>query len=136
MVHDRSDLTDNPRFLVTDALHWESGRRIETWSFRWAAEVFHEFSKQGTGLETAQVRTEEAVNRHFRLSCLAQSLLQRTPTVASTSEQFAFAKGALTFGQRCHVITREVFSSLLSFAQRLFAGGYSCEQVVEALMPA
>src|SRR3954469_8442597 len=136
MVHERSDLTDTPRFLVTDALHWESGRTIETWSFRWAAEVFHEFSKQGTGLEAAQVRNEEAVKRHLRLSCLAQSSLQRTPTIASTSEQFAFAKGEITFGQRCRAITREVFLSLLSFAQRLFAGGYSSTQVLEALMPA
>jgi hypothetical protein len=136
MVHERADLTDNPRFLVSDALHWESGRMIETWSFRWAAEVFHEFSKQGTGLEAAQVRNEEAVNRHLRLSCLAQSILQRAPTIASTSEQFAFAKGGLTFGQRCRAITREVFSSLLVFAQRLFAGGYAPAQVLEALMPA
>ena len=136
MVHERVDLTDNPRFLVTDALHWESGRIIETWSFRWAAEVFHEFSKQGTGLEAAQVRNEEAVKRHLRLSCLAQSLLQRAPTGASTSEQFAFAKGEITFGQRCRTITREVFHSLLSVAKRLFAGGLSCEQVAEALMPA
>jgi hypothetical protein len=136
MVHERADLTDPPRFLVTDALHWESGRIIETWSFRWAAEVFHEFSKQGTGLEAAQVRNEEAVNRHLRLSCLAQSLLQRTPTIASRSEQFAFAKGETTFGQRCHALTREVFRSLLAFAHRLFAGGYSCDQVTEALMPA
>jgi hypothetical protein len=136
LVHERADLTDAPRFLLTDALHWESGRMIETWSFRWAAEVFHEFSKQGTGLEAAQVRNEEAVKRHLRLSCLAQSVLQRIPTVASTSEQFAFAKGETTFGQRCRAITREVFLSLLSFAQRLFAGGYSCEQVAEALMPA
>jgi hypothetical protein len=135
MVHERADLTDKPRFLVTDAVHWESGRIIETWSFRWAAEVFHEFSKQGTGLEAAQVRNEEAGKRHLRLSCLAQSLLQRAPTVASTSEQFAFAKGETTFGQRCRTITREVFLSLLSFAQRLFAGGYSCAQVAEALMP-
>jgi hypothetical protein len=136
MVHERADLTDTPRFLVADALHWESGRMLEAWSFRWAAEVFHEFSKQGTGLEAAQVRNEEAVKRHLRLSCLAQSLLQRAPTVASTSEQFAFAKGEKTFGQRCRTITREVFLSLLSFAQRLFAGGYSCAQVAEALMPA
>jgi hypothetical protein len=136
MVHDRSELTDKPRFLVTDAVHWESGRMIETWSFRWAAEVFHEFSKQGTGLEAAQVRNEEAVNRHLRLSCLAQSILQRTPTIVSTSEQFAFAKGENTFGQRCRTISREVFLSLLSLAQRLFAGGYSCAQVAEALMPA
>jgi hypothetical protein len=136
MVHERADLIDKPRFLVTDALHWESGRIIETWSFRWAAEVFHEFSKQGTGLEAAQVRNEEAVTRHFRLSCLAQSVLQRAPTVAATSEQFAFAKGETTFGQRCRAITREVFHSLLSLAKRLFAGGYSCEQVAEVLMPA
>ena len=136
IVHERVDLVGNPRFLLTDAVHWESGRIIETWSFRRAAEVFHEFSKQGTGLEAAQVRNEEAVNRHLRLSCLAQSMLQRTPTVVSTSEQFAFAKGTITFGQRCRAITREVFSSLLSLAQRLFAGGYSCEQVTEALMPA
>jgi hypothetical protein len=136
MVHERADLSDNPRFLLTDALHWESGRMMETWSFRWAAEVFHEFSKQECGLEAAQVRNEEAVKRHLRLSCLAQSILQRTPTLASTSEQFAFAKGAITFGQRCRAITREVFSSLLSVAQRLFAGGYSCEQVTEVLMPA
>ena len=136
IVHERSDLTDSPRVLVTDALHWESGRIIETWSFRWAAELFHEFSKQGTGLEAAQVRNEEAVKRHLRLSCLAQSMLQRAPTVASTSEQFAFAKGETTFGQRCRAITREVFHSLLALAQRLFAGGYSCEQVAEVLMPA
>jgi hypothetical protein len=136
MVHERSELTDTPRFLVTDALHWESGRIMETWSFRWAAEVFHEFSKQGTGLEAAQVRNEEAVTRHLRLSCLAQSLLQRAPTIASTAEQFAFAKGETTFGQRCRAITRAVFHSLISFAQRLFAGGYSSAQVVEALMPA
>lgn len=135
IVHERDDLADKPRFLVTDALHWESGRIIETWSFRWAAEVFHEFSKQGTGLEAAQVRNEEAVKRHLRLSCLAQSLLQRAPAVASTSEQFAFAKGEQTFGKRCRAITREVFHSLISFAQRLFASGYSCAQVTEALMP-
>jgi hypothetical protein len=71
----------------------------------------------------------------FRICCLAQSLLQRPPTVASTSAQFAFATGETTFGQRCHAITRAVFHSFLSFAQRLFAGGYSWEQVTEAVMP-
>jgi hypothetical protein len=136
MVHEQSDLADHPRFLVTDAVHWESGRMIETWSFRWAAEVFHEFSKQGTGLEAAQVRNEEAVKRHLRLSCLAQSLLHRTPTIASTSEQFAFTKGETTFGQRCRAITRDVLPLLLVFAQRLFAGGSSSAQVLEVLMPA
>ena len=42
IVHESAQLQDAPRFLLTDALHWESGRIIQTWSYRWAAEVFHE----------------------------------------------------------------------------------------------
>ena len=136
IVYERNDLTDAPRFLVADALHWESGRIIETWTFRWAAELFHEFGKQGTGLEAAQVRTEEAVTRHLRFSCVAQSLIQRAPAVASAVEKFEFAGGEITFGQRCRAIAREVFQALLQVAQRLFAGGQSCEQVLEVFMPA
>jgi len=136
MVYERNDLTDAPRFLVADALHWESGRIIETWTFRWAAELFHAWGKQGTGLEAAQVRTEEAVTRHLRLSCVAQSLIQRAPAVASAVEKFEFAGGEITFGQRCRAIAREVFQALLQVAQRLFAGGQSCEQVLEVFMPA
>jgi hypothetical protein len=136
ILHERAPLADTPRCLVTAALQWESGRLIETWRVRWAAPVFHECSKQGVGLEAAQVRTEEAVKRHFRLRGLAQSLLQRPPTIAAASEPFAFAKGEITFGQRCQTITRAVVLSFLSFAQRLFAGGDARDQVAEAVRPA
>src|SRR5215472_12758239 len=96
IVHEREDLTDAPRFLLTDALHWGSGRIIETWTFRWTAELFHACGKQGTGLEAAQVRTEEAVKRHLRFSGVAQSLLPRAPAVASSGEKCAFAQGQIT----------------------------------------
>lgn len=66
IVHERDALTDAPRFLLPDALYWESGRIMETWSLRWTAELFHAFGKQSTGLEAPQVRTEEAVKRHLR----------------------------------------------------------------------
>ena len=136
IVHERAELTATPRFLVTDAVHWESGRIIETWSFRWAAELFHAFGKQETGLEAAQVRTEEAVKRHLRLSCLAQSLRQRAPAVASEAEKFEFAEGQITFGQRCRTIAREALRALLVMTKRLFVDGRSCEQVLEVLLPA
>ena len=136
IVQERDDLTDAPRFVLTDALHWESGRIREMWSLRWTAELFHAFGKQGTGLEAAQVRTAEAVKRHLRLSCVAQSLLQRAPVVASSVEKCAFAQGQSTLGQRCRVIAREVFHALLQVAQWLFLDGHSCEQVLEVLMPA
>ena len=136
IVHEKEDRSDAPRFLLTDALHWESGRVIETWSYRWASEIFHEFGKQVTGLEAAQVRQEEAVKRHFRLSCVAQSLVQRAPTSGSTSERFAFAQGEPTFGQRCRTLTREILHGLLQFVAQLFAQGRSSEEVLGMLMPA
>jgi hypothetical protein len=135
-VPERADLTDNPRFLVTEAVQWASGRSRETGSFRGAAEVCPECSKPGTGWEAAQGRHEEAVPRQLRFSCLAPSILHRAPTSASTSEPCAFAQGEKTFGQRCRAITRAVFLSLLSGAQRLFASGSSRAQVREALLPA
>jgi hypothetical protein len=136
IVHETQDLIDVPRFLVTDALHWESGRVIETWSDRWASEIFPEFGKQVTGLEAAQVRKEEAVTRHFRLRGVAPSIVQRAPAGASTSERYAFAEGQITYGQRCRTIGREVMRSLLALIKQLFATGKSCEELLEVLMPA
>jgi hypothetical protein len=137
IVHEKADLKDAPRFLLTDALHWESKRVLETWSYRWSIEVFHEFGKQVTGLESAQVRKEEAVERHFRLSCVAQSLVQRAPVSGSTSERFAFVKDKQgSIGQRCRGIIREVLKGVLQLAKNLFEQGRSCDEVLGVLMPA
>jgi hypothetical protein len=135
VVHDEEDLSDTPHYLVTNALHWEGTKAIQTWSYRWTSEMFHEFGKQCTGFESAQVRKEEAVSRHFRLSCVAQSILQRVCPEVSTSEKFAFADGTITCGQRLKAIAREVFRTVLTFARQLFEEGKSCQQVLEILMP-
>jgi hypothetical protein len=63
IVHEQEDLTD--------ALHWESGRVIQTWSYALASEVFHEKGQAGMGLGVIR-RKEEAVIRHFRLSCVSR----------------------------------------------------------------
>jgi hypothetical protein len=136
LVHEQEDLGDTPRFLLTDALHWDSGRVTEIWSYRWAAEIFHEFGKQVTGLEAAQVRKEEAVKRHFRLSCVAQSLLQQAPASGSATERFAFALGDITIGQRVRTIARDALQSLLKLVEQLLAQGHSCAHILEVLMPA
>jgi hypothetical protein len=136
IVHEQEDRGDTPRFLLTDALHWESGRVIETWSYRWTSEIFHEFGKQVCGLEAAQVRKAEAVKRHFRLSCVAQSLLQQAPASGSETERFAFAQGAITIGQKVRTIARDALQSLLKLVEQLFAQGHSCEPIVGILMPA
>ena len=132
----QEDLGDAPRFLLTDALHWESGRVLETWSYRWTSEIFHEFAKQVTGLEAAQVRKEEAVKHHFRLSCVAQSLLQQAPASGAETERFAFAQGVMTIGQKVRTIARDALKSLLKLIEQLLAQGHSCEHILEVLMPA
>ncbi|MDJ0717221.1 MAG: hypothetical protein QNJ54_23890 [Prochloraceae cyanobacterium] len=136
IVHEQEDLGDEPRFLITDALHWECRKVIQTWSYRWPIEVFHEFGKQLTGLESSQVRNEEAVKRHFRLSCIAQSLLQRASCQGQKSEKFKFAQTKQTIGQKVYSLTREALKQLLSLVESLLAQGQSCQQVVEVLMPA
>lgn len=135
IVHEQEDLSDPPRFLLTDALHWESARVIQTWSYRWACEIFHEFCKQVAGFESAQVRNQEAVKRHFRLSCVAQSLLQQVACQGKKLERFEFANEQQTVGQRLYSLTRQVYHQLLHLLQGLFAQGQTCEQVLEVIMP-
>lgn len=136
LVHEVEDLSDEGRYLLTDAKHWESGRILEVWSYRWSCELFHEFSKQATGLESSQVRKEEAVKRHFHLSCVAQSILQRVVCKESKSEKFEFAQGEKTLGQQCLHLARENLLNVLQLAKSLFSKGHSCEQVLDFLLPA
>jgi hypothetical protein len=137
IVHEQADLSDPPRVLLTDALRWESGRIISTWSYRWPIEVFHEFCKQVAGFESAQLRNEEAVKRHFCLSCLAQSLLQQAPAFGQTSERLSFADDTQqTIGQKQYGLMREAFEPLLHLIKTYFDQGRSVAEVMEVLMPA
>ncbi len=136
IVHEKSDLSDHPRFLLTDALHWDASRVFATWSYRWSVEIFHEFSKQFVGFESAQLRNEEAVKRHFCLSCVAQSALQQASCSGGKSEQFNFAsENGQTIGQRLYSLTREALHNLLELSQSLLLGGKSTEEVLEVIMP-
>lgn len=109
---------------------------IQTWSYRWACEIFHEFCKQVAGFEAAQLRNEEAVKRHFRLSCVAQSILGQATCQGKKSERFAFANQKQTVGQRLYSPTRELYQQLLYLVQGLFAQGRTTEQILEVIMPA
>ncbi len=89
-----------------------------------------------TGFESAQVRNEEAVKRHFCLSCVAQSILQSLPCQGQKSELFMFAHNQPTIGQQLYSLTREAYLQILHLVQCLFSQHRTCEQVLEVLMPA
>ncbi len=134
IVPEEEDLSDKPRFLVTNALHWEAKRILNSWSYRWPCEIFHEFTKQGVGFEAAPVRKPEAVKRGFQLSCVAQTLLQDITLPVSTSRRFDFAKGRITQGQRQRKIIREVLLGVLTFAYQAFSAGQSQLPVLDRLL--
>jgi hypothetical protein len=137
IVHETDDLSDPPRFLLTDALHWNTSRTFATWSFRWPVETFHEFAKQLAGFEDAQLRNEEAVKRHFCLSCVAQSALQHASCQGQKSERFNFADDhEQPIGQRLYSLSREAVQQVVEFTQALLHQGKSIDQIMEVLMPA
>jgi hypothetical protein len=137
IVYETADLSDSPRFLLTDALHWDASRVFATWSFRWPVETFHQFAKQLTGFEEAQLRNEEAVKRHFCLSCVAQSVLQQASCKGQNSERFNFADPhEQPIGQRLYSLSREAVQQVVEFSQSLLHQGKSVDQIMEVLMPA
>lgn len=137
IAHESAELSDTPRFLLTDALHWDSARSFATWSYRWPIETFHEFAKQLVGFESAQLRNEEAVKRHFCLSCVAQSVLQTAACSGQKSERLQFAQSQQqTIGQRLYTLGREALQQLLEMTRGLLQQGRSVEQILEVMMPA
>lgn len=136
MIHETANLSDPPRFLLTDALHWDGSRVFGTWSYRWPVGTFHEFSKQIVGFESAQLRNQEAVERHFCLSCIAQSVLQQADCSGRKPERFQFAQDhEQTIGQRLYTLTREALQQVLNLTQALLAQGQSVDQILEVMMP-
>jgi hypothetical protein len=136
IIHEKADLSDAPRFLVTDAHHWDASRVFATWSFRWPVETFHQFAKQRAGFEDAQLRNEEAVKRHFCLSCVAQSVLQEASCCGQNSERFNFADvNEQTIGQRLYSLSRDAVQQVVEFTQTLLSQGKSVNQIMEVLMP-
>ena len=121
--------------MIADALHWEAKRILGTWKYRQPREVFHEFSWQSAGFEAAQVRKEEAVKRCFRLSSVAQTLLQNITSPASTSGKFTFAEGLMTQGLRERKAEREVLAGVPALAQSAFDSGKNQTEVLDMLMP-
>ncbi len=136
ICHETADLSDAPRFLLTDALHWDSARTFSTWTFRWPIETFHEFSKQLVGFESAQLRKEEAVRRHFCLSCVAQSILQHADCPGRKSDSsMGTLENESPIGQRLYSLSRESLVTLLELVQASFSQGKSVPQMLELLMP-
>jgi hypothetical protein len=137
MVHEQADLADQPRFLLTDALHWEGGRVIRVWSDLWPVEIFHEFCKQAVGAGSVSGTQGGSGQTPLSLELRSAVAASARPGGGKKSVRLSFAENDQpTVGQKLHTLTRDALGPLLHWVQGLFAQGQSQEQVLERLMPA
>lgn len=73
----KEDLSDKePKFYISNRLHWRSGGILRIRRHRWPIEVYHEEGK-AEGLDQYQLRQFQAIKKHIACVCLAYSMLKR-----------------------------------------------------------
>jgi DDE superfamily endonuclease len=73
----KEDLSDKePKYYVSNRLHWRSGGILRMRRHRWPIEVYHEEGK-AEGLDKYQLRQFEGIKKHIALVCVAYSMLKR-----------------------------------------------------------
>jgi hypothetical protein len=106
--------TEPRKILVTNRIHWNAERIVETYRDRWTGtETFHRDGKQELGLGDCQLRDDEGQTRHIYLVFLAYSLLMRELDKTSVSE-WASVK-LTTIGESCRAILRESVSTMIGW---------------------
>ena len=74
--HRQEDLSDTPKYLISNRLKWQAGGITRIARHRWSIEVYHEEGK-AEGLDQYQLRDFEAIYRHVALVAVVYSLLRR-----------------------------------------------------------
>ncbi len=73
--HCKEDLSDSPRFYISNRLNGQAPGITRIRRHRWPVEVYHEEGK-AEGLDQYQVRDFEAIIRHIALVAVVYSLLR------------------------------------------------------------
>lgn len=71
----QADLSDNPIFLISNRLYWNSPGITRIRRHRWPVEVYHEEGK-AEGLDQYQLRSFGAIQRHIALVAVVYSILR------------------------------------------------------------
>jgi hypothetical protein len=76
--YSQPDLSDSPRFFISNRLLWQAAGITRIRRHRWPVEVYHQEGKV-EGLDQYQVRDFQAVTRHVGLVAVTYSLLRAAP---------------------------------------------------------
>ena len=102
------------KILVTNRIHWNAERIIETYRGRWSCtETIHRDGKQELGLGDCQLRGDQGQTRHVYMVFLAYSLLVRELDKTSVSD-WAFVK-LTTIGESCRALLRDSIRTMIGW---------------------
>jgi len=102
------------KILVTNKIHWNAERIIETYRARWTGtETFHRDGKQELGMGDCQMRDGTGQTRHMYCVFLAYSLLVKELDKTSVS---GWASVRLTtIGESCRALLKESLRNLIGW---------------------
>ncbi len=113
------------KILVTNKIHWNAERIIETYRGRWTGtETFHRDGKQELGLGDCQLRDGVGQTRHTYCVFLAYSLLIRELDETSLSG-WAGVKLS-TIGESCRALLKESVRNLIGWIMSELDSAWAC----------
>jgi SRSO17 transposase len=105
--HEKEDLSDDPFYLATNNLRWESRRILTEYANRWLIETFYRDSKQNLGLGDYAMRDLQAIKRHWYLVFLSYTLLSLSSMDGMLRNWFN--ANVKTIGEKCRCAAVELF---------------------------
>ncbi|MFQ5825399.1 MAG: IS701 family transposase, partial [bacterium] len=106
IIHEEEDLSDTPKYLVTNNLRWEARRILRVYQSRWPIETFYRDSKQNLGLEDYEMRDLVGIKRHWYLVFLSYTLL--TLSSMDRSLRKWVHANVRTIGEKCRWAATEI----------------------------
>ena len=127
---DNPELTGTYALLVTNRLDWSMQRILVTYLQRWPIETFYQDGKTCLGLDTYQMRSAEAIGKHWCLVFVAYSFLHLDCLAASLKQSPLPAK---SIGQACRDQASALLEALLVFAADKIQQGQSAASLLATL---
>lgn len=106
ITHEQEDLSDTPKYLVTNNVQWEARRILRVYQSRWPIETFYRDSKQNLGLEDYEMRDLLGIKRHWYLVFLSYTLL--TLSSMDRSLRKWVHANVRTIGEKCRWTATEI----------------------------
>ena len=130
---DNQALSGSYAVLVTNRLDWGPIYIIKTYLKRWPIETFYQDVKQLLGFDTYQLRSMDAILKHWQLVFLAYGLLslKRLQKTASKKAQVPLQ----TIGQVCRQQAQANASAFLDWVFKKLEAGISINIIRDTLFP-